>query len=84
VVQTAAQYARIHPHQGSYHLNSELTARALIMKVPANVLKDLDTWNKIFARYGRPPIVKIDGEQSAPQGNTVVKGSEDDFEFEPM
>jgi len=78
-ISTAQQYGRIHPSQGVNYLNAELTERALIMKVPANVLKDLETWNAIFQRYNRPPIIQAQAEQVKP----VVR-PDDDFDFEPF
>lgn len=81
VVATAQQYARIHPTQGLHHLNAELTKRALIMKVPASVLKNLEIWNAIFERYGRPPLVAVDSiTEPTP---TSIQGN-DDFDFEPI
>lgn len=80
VIQTAQQYSRIHPHKGMAHLNAELTERALIMKVPANVLQDLETWNTIFKRFGRPPIV----DTPASAKSAAVAKPSDDFDFEPF
>lgn len=60
VVATASQYARIHPSQGMQYMTSELNKRAQIMRIPANVIDNLKTWNKIFARYGRPPLMVIE------------------------
>lgn len=57
VVESASQYANIHPTQGERYLDAELTRRALTMRVPATVLSNLETWNAIFMRYGRPPLV---------------------------
>lgn len=82
VMETAQQYANIHPHQGLKYLDSELTGRALIMKVPANVAKDLDTWNMIFQRYGRPPLAKVSKKDSDKKESTAAP--DDDFDFEPL
>lgn len=69
VVASAEQYAHVHPLHGTRYLDAELTKRALIMKVPATVLANLQVWNAIFARYGRPPLVAVDettsGSESA-------------------
>jgi hypothetical protein len=56
------------------------------MKVPANVVKDLETWNTIFKRYGRPPLVDL-GVAKSPQsasrsGATTPDAAE--YEFDPL
>lgn len=59
VVASAGQFAAMSPAMGEQYLSKELTKRALLMKVPQSVLQDLETWNAIFARYGRPPLVAL-------------------------
>lgn len=80
VIATAQQYGRIHPSQGVAFLDTELTGRALLMKVPPNVAKDLQTWNMIFTRYGRPPIIEVAPEQKP----GAVKLPDNDWDFEPF
>ena len=60
VLATTSQYAAIHPNQGALYLNHELTQRAVIMKVPSAVLQEVETWNAIFVRYGRPPLKALE------------------------
>ena len=59
VLETAKQYALIHPVQGSLYLEDQLTKRSLLMRAPNNVLEDIETWNKIFERYGYPIITEV-------------------------
>jgi len=79
VVTTAGQYARIHPKQGSRYLDSELTRRATIMKIPANILKNLEIWNSIFKRYNRPEIMELDQTSE-----TSISKIQPTDEFEPL
>lgn len=65
IVASAQQYALLSPRAGSNYLQSELTRKALIMKVPANVLGHLQRWNEIFERFGRPLLLPLD-EQDKP------------------
>lgn len=81
VIATTAQYARIHPVQGLNYLSSELTQRALIMKVPASVLNELDTWNKIFTRYGRPPIMSVPESTDEPVSDPKDSIPHDDYDL---
>lgn len=81
VVHSAQQYALMSPRQGAGYLQSELNKRALIMKVPANVLGHIEAWNKIFERYGRPPLMALEGEaeqasaaQSSPAAAAEILG----------
>jgi hypothetical protein len=59
VIETAKQYSNVHPSQGFNYLTRELTRRAIVMKVPTSLISKLDTWNEIFARYNRPPIMVV-------------------------
>jgi len=79
VVTTAGQFARIHPTQGSVYLHNELSKRAIVMKVPANILNNLEIWNNIFKRYGRPEIMTIEEKVAS----EIPKINPDD-EFEPL
>jgi len=65
VVASAMQYSAMSPAMGERYMSREFTQRALLMTVPASVLKDLETWNEIFKRYGRPPLVAVN-ESAAP------------------
>lgn len=81
VVATANQYAKLHPSQGMLYLDAELTKRAIVMKVPANVIENLELWNNIFMRYNRPPIMTVDIKQA---GGTSDTGDTLDYELEPL
>ncbi|MNU19675.1 hypothetical protein D3C71_79080 [compost metagenome] len=59
VVASAQQYAAMSPVLGQRYLSAQFTERALLMKVPANVAQDIEIWNEIFKRYGRPPLVEM-------------------------
>jgi hypothetical protein len=76
IVESAQQFARIHPNQGKAFIANELNKRAMLMKLPANMLNFLETWNSIFKRYGRPEIMPLDQTTVKP----VSKTSENDFE----
>lgn len=60
IIHSAQQYALMSPSQGSHYLQQKLTEKALIMKVPSNVLRNIEAWNHIFERYGRPPLMPLD------------------------
>jgi hypothetical protein len=79
VVATATQYARIHPIQGQAYLSAELTQRALVMKVPSAVMYHLEVWNKIFQRYGRPPLISVD--EPEPDKNNTAKDTINDDDY---
>lgn len=81
VIATTSQYARIHPTQGANYLSSELTKRALVMKVPAAILNELETWNKIFTRYNRPPIMAIPETTDEPAVDPKDQIPHDDYDL---
>lgn len=65
VVHSAQQYTQLSPRQGAAYLQEELNRRALVMKVPAAVLAHVEAWNKIFERYGRPPLLALEQPAAA-------------------
>ena len=79
IVLTAEQYGAQSPAQGENYLNAKLTERALIMKVPVNVLQHVEAWNKIFARYNRPPILEL--EETAVEAKQSKESSDFEMEF---
>lgn len=81
VIKSAEQYSQVHPVQGSAYLDNELSKRAMIMKVPPNVLGDLDTWNAIFTRYGRKPLVDV---APAEQASAVAPDPGLDYDVDPL
>lgn len=82
VLRSAEQMANFHPMQGYHYLEAELTKRALIMQVPGIVLKDLETWNAIFQRYGKPPLKAVDEKGQATSDPATPAGDADDFSFD--
>ncbi len=82
VVATVSQLNQIHPTRGQEYLSKELTKRALVMRVPTNVASDLSTWNAIFTRYGRPPIVAMDKDD--PSKVEGAGDDKDDFNYDLM
>lgn len=90
LVQSAQQYAQLSPRVAAEYLHKHLTDKALVMQVPDSVRRHLQTWNEIFARYGRPPLAesptvgadgKIEEKKDGPTaGGPLQEGS--DFEFE--
>lgn len=81
MVASAGQLALMSPRQGSSYLNAELTKRALVMKVPTNVLAHLETWNEIFKRYGREPLIALDDKPAEKAGDPAASATDDDYEF---
>lgn len=65
IVKSAQQLRYLHPLHGEAYLETKLTEKALIMRVPTNILHNLDVWNKIFVRYGREPIVGLPEQSGA-------------------
>lgn len=63
IVKSAQQLTHMSPNQGAAYLREKLTQKALIMKVPAQVLSNVSAWNKIFERYGRAAIVAVEDPQ---------------------
>ena len=80
VVETAGQYARIHPNQGMAYLNNELSNRAMIMKQAGDNIINLERWNAIFRRYGKPEIMSIKEKKTIAADNNI---GNDDY-FEPL
>lgn len=77
IVTTANQFSRIHPNQGKAYLENELNKKAMLLKVPSNVVKNLEFWNMVFKKYGRNEIMPIDAKEV--KVNTS-KTNPDDFE----
>lgn len=77
VVASAQQYTNLSPAMGDQYIRSELTKRALVMRVPANVLAHVESWNQIFARYGRPPLVELDLPSESKDSAAKEAGSPD-------
>lgn len=48
------------PRHAKAFMDGQLSARASAMFNPENIFKYLRTWNEIFKRYGRPPILDLD------------------------
>lgn len=84
VVATTGQYARIHPIQGQNYLSKELTKRALVMKVPASVLRHAVVWNEIFNRYGRPPLIALEDNPSEAPVDAAKGTINDQDDYEPI
>lgn len=82
IVENSQLYANIHPAQGAAYLERELDKRALVMKVPVNVVQSLKTWNEIFARYGRPPIALAPEEKG--KGASSSNEADLDYDFDPL
>ena len=59
IITTAQQFSRIHPNQGIAYLENELNKKAMLIKIPSNILNNLEFWNMVFKRYGREPIMEL-------------------------
>ena len=84
MVASAQQYAGMSPVLGERYLSKQFTERALLMKVPHSVLQDLETWNAIFERYGRPPLHALpkDGTSDATGKDSSETSSNGGVEIE--
>ncbi len=86
MVASANQYAAMSPAMSEQYLSREFTQRAILMKVPHNVLEDLEAWNAIFVRYGRPPIKPMPADVATPNSPAQSKPKDDtggvEIEFE--
>lgn len=65
----------------------EVSKRAQGMFKPDNILKFVRTWNEIFTRYGRPPLLVLPDDPTAQtaegmnNGANAVSQSDDDWEL---
>jgi hypothetical protein len=82
LVTTATQLSLMSPVQASQYMESELTQRALIMKVPVAVEASLEEWNAIFRRYGRPELKSATQDPTSAPAEPAAKTnpSGDDIE----
>ena len=81
IVLTAQNYTNFSPQHGEAYLSAKLTERNLLMKVPANVLRDVEVWNAIFKRYGKPELMaipKTDTPETPDNGGVEYEFSSDD------
>jgi hypothetical protein len=79
VAASYSQYMMQNPALAEQFIDAELTKRALVMSNPPSALKDLETWNEIFVRYGRPPIRLPSNAKEAAKNEQ--KPSDDDYDF---
>jgi hypothetical protein len=85
VVAQMKNLALLHPNQGAVFFDKELTRRALLMKVPPNIMESLKTWNAIFARYGKAPLVDLEEVTKASQPQVQATGSaQSDYDIDPL
>jgi len=70
-----------------HFFEQEVSKRLLGMFKPDNLLTYVRTWNEIFARYDRPPLLELPGDQPAHtaeginNGAHAVSQSDDDWEL---
>lgn len=85
IVANTQQLAGLSPRQAAAYLESELTKKALIMKVPVSVLKNVQTWNDIFKRYGRKPMFELDATAASGAVGAAPAAKLDNYDdFEPL
>lgn len=82
MVVTMQQLQRNSPKQAKAYLDAKFAERAGAMFKPDNIIKYLRTWNAIFTRYGRPPILELPDEpgtttQAAAGAATAAAADED-------
>jgi hypothetical protein len=80
MVLTAQQYARVHPKQGEAYLKDSLSKRTTMLSSPINLAKNLEFWNMVFKRYGRPEITVVTNTTA----DAVVENILDMGEFESL
>ena len=71
MVLTAQQYARVHPKQGEAYLNDALSKRNTMLSSPINLAKNLEFWNMVFKKYGRPEIKVVEDKVSVEAENDI-------------
>lgn len=71
VIKTAEQLHRMSPLQGENYITQKLTEHALVMRAPSNVLRNLETWNRIFQANGRPVLVPLEDSPAAAAGPVI-------------
>lgn len=78
VILTHQQYNHQSPALGSRYLDEELSKRQMLADVPEAVLINLERWNAIYTRYGRPPLMKLENSAAAPAAKTDDKIDDED------
>ena len=79
IVKRADQFARVHPNQGKQYLNNELSKKATLLKLSANIIKNLEFWNTTFKKYGKPEIV-IEKKDTDTNTNPIL----DNYDIEEL
>jgi hypothetical protein len=78
-VLTAGNIVHHSPRHAEHYLQDYLKRRASRMWVPDQLVRNAEAWNKIFAFYGRPPLVaSVAGEATPDQKSDEVIG------FDPL
>lgn len=60
IAATAVQYAHQSPALARNYIDEELAKRQVLKSIPAVVMQNLETWNTIFVRYNRPPLIALE------------------------
>lgn len=87
MVMTMQSLRNVSPAHAKHFFDNEVAKRAQGMFKPDNILKFVRTWNEIFTRYGRPPLLALPGEPSTQtaegtnNGANAVSQSDDDWEL---
>lgn len=87
MVMTMQSLRNVGPHLAKNFFDQEVSKRAASMFRPTNLLKFVQTWNDIFTRYGRPPLLELP-DHTKPQsaegkhnGTSAISQSDDDWEL---
>lgn len=87
MVMTMQNLRNVSAAHAKHFFEHEVSKRAQGMFKPDNILKFVRTWNEIFTRYGRPPLLELSA-QTNPQGTegnnngaNAVSQSDDDWEL---
>jgi hypothetical protein len=87
MVLTMQQLRNVSSVHARHFFEHEVSKRAMGMFKPDHLLKFVRTWNDIFARYGRPPLLELPGDTTAHtaegmnNGANAVSQSDDDWEL---
>jgi hypothetical protein len=87
MVITMQQLQNVSHHHARHFFEAEVSKRSMGMFKPDNLLKFVRTWNEIFTRYGRPPLLELPGltsPQSAEGNNngaSSISQSAEDWEL---
>jgi hypothetical protein len=83
ILKTAQQYSQIHPVQGEMYLEQAMDKKTMVISNVKVVLSNLEKWDEIFMRYGKPSIMaKIKNNTPNVSNDTTTSGDNDELIYE--